>query len=142
MRGRPEVFERGRRLGTDLAFVVARRTAFGSREVSPSLVEFVEQMLAETRVDVIAEFYDTFMDHDKLARLDVLAGVETLVLVGSQDKLTPVEHSREIAAAVPTAQLVVVEGAGHMVQLERAALVNLQLRALLRRAGKAASRTA
>ncbi|MCW2599154.1 MAG: hydrolase or acyltransferase (alpha/beta hydrolase superfamily)-like protein [Frankiales bacterium] len=142
MRDNPEVFERGRRLGTDLAFVAARRTAFGSKEVSPSLVEFVERMLAETPVDVIAEFYDTFMDHDKLAGLGVLADVETLVLVGSQDKLTPVEHSREIAAAVPTAQLVVIEGAGHMVQLERAAMVNLHLRALLRRATRAASRTA
>ena len=142
MRGNPEVFERGRRIGTDLAFVAARRTAFGSSEVSPSLVEFVEQMLADTPVDVIAEFYDTFMDHDKLARLGVLGGVETLVLVGSHDKLTPVEHSRQIAAAVPTAQLVVLEGAGHMVQLERAALVNLHLRALLRRATKAASRSA
>lgn len=142
MRGNPEAFERGRRLGTDLAFVAARRMAFGSNEVSPSLVQFVEEMVAKTRVDVIAEFYETFMDHDKLHRLGVLANVETLVLVGSQDKLTPVEHSREIAAAVPTAQLVVLEGAGHMVQLERAALVNLHLRALLRRATKAASRTA
>jgi pimeloyl-ACP methyl ester carboxylesterase len=142
MRDRPEVFERGRRLGTDLAFVAARRTAFGTNAVSPSLVEFVEQMLAETRVDVIAEFYDTFMDHDKLAELGVLADVETLVLVGSEDKLTPLDHSREIAAAVPAAQLVVIEGAGHMVQLERAAMVNLHLRALLRRATRATSRTA
>ena len=142
MRDKPDVFEKGRRLGTDLAFVGARRIAFGSNEVSPSLVEFVEQMLAANPVDVLAEFYDTFMDHDSLDRLGVLAQVETLVLVGSQDKITPLQHSREIAAAVPTAQLVVVEGAGHMVQLERAALVNLQLRALLRRATRAHSRTA
>jgi pimeloyl-ACP methyl ester carboxylesterase len=142
MRGRPEVFERGRRLGTDLAFVASRRIAFGSNPVGPAMVEFVEQMLAQVPVDVIAEFYDTFMDHDKLDRLGVLGEVETLVLVGSHDRLTPVQHSREIAAAVPTAQLVVVEGAGHMVQLERHALVNLQLRALVRRATKAHRRTA
>lgn len=143
MRGRPELFERGRRLGTDLAFVAARRTAFGSADVSPALVEFVEKMLANTPVEVIAEFYETFMDHDKLDALGVLARVETLVLVGSQDRLTPVSHSRTLAAAVPTAQLVVVEGAGHMVQLERAPLVTLHLRALLRRATKAtASRSA
>ena len=142
MRDRPQVFERGRRLGTDLAFVGTRRIAFGSNEVTPSHVEFVERMLADVPIDVIAEFYDTFMDHDVLDRLGVLAGVETLVLVGSGDKITPVQHSREIAAAVPTAQLVVIEGAGHMVQLERAALVNLQLRALLRRATKAHSRSA
>ncbi|MGZ6827329.1 MAG: alpha/beta fold hydrolase, partial [Mycobacteriales bacterium] len=142
MRGRPEVFERGRRIGTDLAFVASKRLAFGTTPVGPAMVEFVERMLAQVPVDVIAEFYDTFMDHDKLDRLGVLADVETLVLVGSHDRLTPVQHSRDIAAAVPTAQLVVVEGAGHMVQLERHALVTLQLRALVRRATRAQRRSA
>ena len=139
MKGRPAVFERGRRLGTDLAFVATRRAAFGSSDVSPTLVEFVETMTARTRVDVIAEFYDTFVDHDKLAALGVLGDVETLVLVGSRDVITPVEHSRTIAAELPSAQLVVVEGAGHMVMLERAPLVTLHLRALVRRAGRSAS---
>jgi pimeloyl-ACP methyl ester carboxylesterase len=142
MQGRPELFERGRRLGTDLAFVATRKAAFGSTDVSPSLVEFVEKMTADTPVDVIAEFYGTFVDHDKLHALDVLDAVETLVLVGSKDVLTPVDHSRTIAAALPDAQLVVVEGAGHMVQLERSAMVTLHLRALVRRASRAASRTA
>jgi pimeloyl-ACP methyl ester carboxylesterase len=142
MRGNPQAFEKGRKLGTDLAFVASRKVAFGTADVSPAQVEFVERMVAEMPVDVIAEFYDTFMSHDKLDRLTVLADVETLVLVGSRDQLTPVSHSRELAAALPSAQLVVIEGAGHMVQLERAALVNLHLRALLRRATKATSRTA
>ena len=139
LRRRPAVFERGRRLGTDLAFVVSRRAAFGSGPVSPSLVQFVEQMTARTPVDVIAEFVDTFLDHDKLAALDVLTAVPTLILVGSKDLITPVEHSRAIAAALPTAELVVVEGAGHMVQLERAALVTASLRSLLRRADRPVS---
>ena len=142
MRNRPQVFERGRRLGTDLAFLVSRSWAFGTRDVSPSLVEFVERMLANTPVDVIAEFYDTFVDHDKLEALDVLERVETLILVGSKDKLTPLSHSRLMAEALPSAQLVVVEGAGHMVQLERAPLVTLHLRALLRRAATSVARSA
>jgi pimeloyl-ACP methyl ester carboxylesterase len=142
MRGRPELFEGGRRLGTDLAFIASRRAAFGLDDVSPSLVEFVERMTAETKVDVIAEFYDTFMSHDKLSALSVLASVETLILVGSKDVITPVQHSRTMAAALPSAQLVVIEGAGHMVQLERAPMVTLHLRALIRRAGRGASRTA
>jgi pimeloyl-ACP methyl ester carboxylesterase len=140
MRGRPQLFEGGRRLGTDLAFVATRRAAFGLDDVSPSLVEFVEKMTAETPVDVIAEFYDTFMSHDKLEALSVLRDVETLVLVGSRDVITPVAHSRTIAAALPDAQLVVVEGAGHMVQLEKAAMVTLHLRALVRRASRSAAR--
>jgi pimeloyl-ACP methyl ester carboxylesterase len=140
MRGRPQLFEGGRRLGTDLAFVATRRAAFGPDGVSPSLVEFVEKMTADTPVDVIAEFYDTFMEHDKLEALGVLKGVETLVLIGSRDVITPVDHSRTIAAALPDAQLVVVEGAGHMVQLEKPDLVSQQLVALVQRARGAAAR--
>jgi len=142
MRGRPELFDAGRRLGTDVAFLATRRGSFGSKDVPPSLVELTERMIAQTPADVIAEFYDTFVDHDKLHALSVLTDVETLVLVGSEDVVTPVAHSREIAAALPSAQLVVLEGAGHMVQLERHALVTLQLRALVRRATGSRRRTA
>lgn len=142
VRRRPQAFERGRRLGTDLAFLIARHEAFGDRDVSPALVEFVEKMTAATHVEVIAEFYDTFTAHDKLAALDVLRQVPTLVLVGSRDRITPADHSRVIAAALPSAQLVVLEGAGHMVQLERAEMVTLHLRALLRRAAGSVHRTA
>lgn len=142
MRVQPVLFERGRRLGTDVAFLAARRLGFGSKDVPPSLVELTETMIAATPVDVIAEFYATFMDHDLLSALPVLQAVDTLVLVGSEDVLTPVSHSREIASSLPNAQLVVLEGAGHMVQLERPALVTLQLRALVRRATSSRRRTA
>jgi len=141
MRRSPKPFERGRRVGTDLAFLLTRFGGFGDRDVSPSLVQLVEQMTARTPVDVIAEFYDTFTTHDKLKALGVLRDVETLLLVGSKDLMTPVEHSQAMAEVLPSAHLVVVEGAGHMVTLERPALVTLQLRALIARAVRAAART-
>ena len=142
MRRSPAVFERGRRVGTDLAFLVTRLYSFGARDVSPSVIEMVERMAANTPVDVIAEFYDTFVSHDKLNAIGSLAEVEVLVLVGTKDLTTPVEHSRVIAEALPHAQLVVIEGAGHMVQLERAPFVTLHLRALLRRAARAVAHPA
>jgi len=142
MRNRPGTFERTRRLGTDLGFILAKRMAFGTGDVTPSVVEFVETMTAACPVDVIAEFYDTFTSHDKLVALDVLRNVAALVLVGSRDLLTPEAHSRAMAAALPDAQLVVVDGAGHMVQLECAPLVISHLRALLGRVARPAARTA
>ena len=75
MTTRPRPFERGRRAGSDLAFLLTRRGGFGSGDVSPAVVEFVATMAARTPVDVIAEYYDTFMSHDKLAALDVLRPV-------------------------------------------------------------------
>jgi pimeloyl-ACP methyl ester carboxylesterase len=137
LRRQPALFEHGRRLGSDLAFLIARRGAFGSKDVSPKVVEFVEAMTARTPVDVIAEFYDTFVTHDKLAALDVLSDVPTTVLIGSADLVTPLDHSRAIAAALPSAHLVVVEGAGHMVQLERPDVVTRHLVELVERALRA-----
>jgi len=126
---------RTRRLGTDLAFLVTRHGAFGSSDVSPSVVEFTEAMTARCPVDVIAEFYDTFTDHDKLKALDVLRGLEVLLLVGSRDLQTPEEHTRAMAEVLPDAELVVVEGAGHMVALSHPGLVTAHLAGLVRRAG-------
>jgi hypothetical protein len=129
MRARPTVFERGRRMGTDLAFVLARHGAFGSRDVSPSLVQFVERMTAATPVDVIAEFYDTFTTHDKLAALERPARRRDARARRQQGPRDAARPQRGMAAGGPERSFVVVEGAGHMVQLERAALVTLQLRA-------------
>jgi len=137
-RRRPGAFERGRRVGTDLAFLLTRYGAFGDREVSPSLVEFTERMIERTPVEVLVEFYDTFVTHDKLKAIEVLRRVEVLILVGSKDLVTPPDHSRAMAEFLPEASLVVVEGAGHMVLLERAALVTLQLRAWIARTTRAA----
>lgn len=43
----------------------------------------------------------------------------TLALVGRQDLWSPVAQHEEIVALVPGAKLVVIEGAGHMSQMER-----------------------
>lgn len=42
----------------------------------------------------------------------------TLVIVGGEDAWSPVAQHREIAAAIAGAQLVVIEGAGHMLPAE------------------------
>jgi pimeloyl-ACP methyl ester carboxylesterase len=129
-----ELVERGRVLASDVGFLLARRLNFGSRRVSPSLVAFTERMIAATPAEVIADFFPTFVSHDKLSALPVLEGLPTLVLGGESDLLTPIEHSRAIAAALPDAELVVLPGAGHMVMLERHDEVSEALLALVRRA--------
>lgn len=43
----------------------------------------------------------------------------TLVLCGRQDALTPVELHEEMAAAIPSARLVVIENCGHLPPLEK-----------------------
>ncbi|MGW5681778.1 alpha/beta fold hydrolase [Nonomuraea sp. NPDC003754] len=109
---------------------VTRFLAFGPRREH---LRFVNRMIAGTPASVMAGFFHGMLAHDKLAALQALASVETLVLVGALDRLTPPEHSRRIAAALPSARLVVVPGAGHMVGLENPTAVSLELAALLER---------
>lgn len=53
--------------------------------------------------------------------------VPTLVLVGDQDGVTPPEHAREMADAIPGARLVIVPDAGHVSTLEQPEAVNAAL---------------
>ena len=131
---RPGLIDRGRRHRVDLTYIASRRLGFGSDKVSPSLVHFLERMVAATPVDVIAAFLPTFLSHDKLKALGVLRHLPVLILVGEADLVTPVDHSEEIAASLPDAEFVVVPKAGHMVNMERPDVVNRQLRRLAARA--------
>jgi pimeloyl-ACP methyl ester carboxylesterase len=130
---RADLIEQGRRAGSNAAFLAVRRFSFGS-PVPPSLVEFMERMVAHTHIEVMTEFFDTFLGHDKLHALDALSGVETLVLCGDHDLLTPASNSEAMAEAMPHAELRIVTRAGHMVMLERPDEVNTALRILVERA--------
>ena len=50
--------------------------------------------------------------------------VSTLVVGGSEDPATPLPKLEAIAAEIPKAQLVVLEGARHLVNVEHAAAFN------------------
>jgi pimeloyl-ACP methyl ester carboxylesterase len=141
VRSRASLLENNRELGTDFAFMATRYLSYGSN-VPPSLVVFMEQMLNNTSVEVMAEFFDTFLSHDKLKALDVLRAVPVLVSCGDRDRMTPLSHSKVIADALPDAELQVIDGAGHMALIDRYPAVNRALRQLLARATEAPSAVA
>jgi pimeloyl-ACP methyl ester carboxylesterase len=128
----PRLVELGRRTGNDLEYVLTRMYSFSS-SVPPATIDFVRQMNAATPIEVVADFFPAFDDHDKFEALPVLRRVPTLVLVGEDDKLTPAEHSREIAELVPEAELLVLPDRGHMVMLEEPDTVDAALLRLLDR---------
>jgi pimeloyl-ACP methyl ester carboxylesterase len=79
-------------------------------------------------------FYATFLEHDETASLPVLGRVPVTVVAGSDDRLTPAAHGRRMAGQLgANAELVVVPGAGHSVNLTRTSVVNDALLALLER---------
>ena len=59
--------------------------------------------------------------------------VPTLVVVGSDDEYTPVSDAEYMHAQLPDSTLTVVEGAGHMPNLERPEEFDAALAAFLRR---------
>ncbi|MFF7210427.1 alpha/beta fold hydrolase [Streptomyces sp. NPDC008238] len=131
-----DLVERGRRATADLFAGIIKRYSFGS-EVDPGVARFAERMIESTPIDVVAEFYPAFTEHEKSEALDVLDGLPGLVLAGDKDLLTPSEHSRAIAERLPDTELVVVPGAGHLVMLEHPELVSTHLAALLAEAADA-----
>jgi pimeloyl-ACP methyl ester carboxylesterase len=133
---RAAVVERGRALGHDLSFALTRRYSFAS-DVPPSYVEWTSDMLAATPIDVVADFFPDFDKHDRLAALAALRDVETLVMVGRQDKVTPLKHSEAIADELPNARLVVLEDCGHMLVFEHHDVVTDALHGLVERATEA-----
>ncbi|MFE2532942.1 alpha/beta fold hydrolase [Streptomyces sp. NPDC059371] len=127
--------ERGRRATADLFAGVIKRYSFAGRDVDPAVERFAERMIEGTPIDVVAEFYPAFTEHDKAAALAGFAEMPVLVLAGVKDLVTPSEHSEAIADLLPDAELVLVPDAGHLVMLEHPEVVIDRLADLLVRAG-------
>ncbi|MET8452455.1 alpha/beta fold hydrolase [Streptomyces sp. NPDC005209] len=127
--------EKGRRATADLFAGIIKRYSFATRDVDPAVERFAERMIESTPIDVVAEFYPAFTDHDKTEALAFFRDMPVLVLAGVKDLVTPSEHSEAIADLLPDAELVLVPDAGHLVMLEHPEVVTDRLADLLTRAG-------
>lgn len=132
---RAELVEKGRQATADLFAGIIKRYSFHGRDVDPAVARFAERMIEGTPIDVVAEFYPAFSDHEKTAALKTFRDLPVLVLAGTGDLVTPSEHSEAIARELPEAELVLVPDAGHLVMLEHPEVVTDRLADLLTRAG-------
>ncbi|WP_298178409.1 alpha/beta hydrolase [Saccharomonospora sp.] len=131
----PGFVEFVRAAGGQLTRAAVRRLAFGNRDVDSRLVDFMIDMLGDTQVRQLAHFVDTLGSHNRYAALAGLKHTEVVVIGGDADRMTPFVHAERMAAELPGARLVRVEGAGHMVHLEEPTVVNRHLADLVRRCG-------
>ena len=128
------LLERFRRRGTAIGRRVTRRLLFGPDDADLANVRLVQELLEEIPWPIVMAFYATFLDHDETAALEVLRRVPVTVVAATHDRLTPAAHGRHIAEVLgETADLVVVPGAGHSVNLTRAEVVDRALLDLLDR---------
>lgn len=130
----PKTVHRTRGLARAVIAPILRAASYGDEKVSPSVVAFSEKMMHDTPIDTLVEFLHALEVHDETAALPTLAKIPTLIACGDRDLLTPKEASQEMAAALPKAELVIVPGAGHLVQLEQPEIIDDALVRLVERA--------
>lgn len=130
----PGVIQRGRGVARSVLSPILQAASFGNSAVSPSVARYAEQMIHDTPVTTMVGFLHALGVHNEADGLPVLAKLPTLVASGSADSLTTPEHSEEMAAVLPKAELLVVGGAGHLVQMEQPDPIDEALVRLVERA--------
>lgn len=85
---------------------------------SSSLATYSRQALAGARFDMEHDIEDIF--------------APTLVIHGDEDRYVPLANAEALAGALPEARLEVIEGAGHLVFIEKSAQVNQKIIAFLK----------
>jgi pimeloyl-ACP methyl ester carboxylesterase len=113
---------------------VVRGLLYGADATDAVVGQGAEIMHASSVRSFVA-FYPALGEHDQREGLGALTRVPVEVLVGEEDKLTPVSHSRRLTEVLPDAVLHVEPRCGHMLPQERPALVASSLRRLLAAAG-------
>jgi pimeloyl-ACP methyl ester carboxylesterase len=109
---------------------VVRGLLYGA-DASDAVVLRGAEIMHASSVRAFATFYPALGEHEKRDGLGALTRVPVEVLVGEEDKLTPVRHSRQLAEVLPDAVLHVEPRCGHMLPQERPRLVATALRRLL-----------
>ncbi|MFX4272299.1 alpha/beta fold hydrolase [Propionibacteriaceae bacterium Y1685] len=130
----PRVVEGSRRAGTDLGWVVTKQMAYGRDDVPGSYVDFMTEMLGDTPMSVIGDYYPAIGEVDEMAALEVLSRVETAVIGGRSDVITPVEHTERIIERLPGADARILDDCGHMGIIEHHEEFNEVLGAMVTRA--------
>ena len=130
----PKTVHRTRGAAKSVIAPILRAASYGDEKVSASVVAFSEKMMHGTPIATLVEFLHALEVHDEDAGLRTLTKVPTLIACGDRDLITPVEHSEAMAAALPKSELVIVGGAGHLVQLEQPEVIDDALVRLVERA--------
>jgi proline iminopeptidase len=112
------------------------------REILPLYDHHYDPAAVEAKVDATFYRYETHnyafavnqRHYDIKARLPEIS-CPTLVTVGRDDWITPVDSSETITALIPDARLVVFEKSGHSPQIEEADLWRQTVRDFLREVG-------
>ncbi|MGZ4104964.1 MAG: alpha/beta fold hydrolase [Actinomycetota bacterium] len=127
--GRADHVERFRTRASNLVYLFTRLMGFG-KNPSPTQVAFIDRLLAQVPSHVWVSLIPAMVGMDVSENLPLIT-VPTKVIVGENDRITPISSAERIANAIPNADLVVFPDTGHVPMLERASHFNDLLRRFL-----------
>jgi pimeloyl-ACP methyl ester carboxylesterase len=109
---------------------IVRGLLYGA-DATEAMVRRGAEIMHASSVRAFVTFYPALGEHEKRDGLAALTRVPVEVLVGEEDKLTPVSHSRQLVEVLPDAVLHVEPRCGHMLPQERPELVAASVRRLV-----------
>lgn len=104
-----------------------------ANRAKPEIYEPLQRMNAEAGQDVFDAQIHALLNRPEVESLLPQIACPTLVMTGELDTWSGPEQHRLIAAAIPNSELVIVPGAGHMIQLEAPDAVNSAIARWLQR---------
>ena len=105
------------------------------RLTDAALIESIVAMQARHSADIFAAQIRALLARPDAGELLNGIRVPTLVLTGQQDSWSPPQRHRDMAAAIPGSELVLVDECGHMSSMEQPAAVTNALLSWLARIG-------
>ncbi len=104
-----------------------------ANRAKPEIYEPLHQMNVEAGQEVFDAQIHALLNRPEVESLLPQIACPTLVMTGELDTWSGPEQHRQIAAAIPNSELVIVPGAGHMIQLEAPEAVNAAIARWLQR---------
>lgn len=101
-----------------------------SPNTDPEVVKWAVEDLTKNRRRDYLTIVRTLARYDASDKLHMIK-IPMLIIVGDRDERTPPEFARKIHEKVPHSKLVIVEGHGHYVLLERPDIVNKEILSFL-----------
>lgn len=89
-----------------------------SSNVDPRVKELAVQQMAETRQTVLYGDFLACDEFDVMERVDKI-DIPTLIICGSQDRMTPPSRSTYLHEQIESSQMHILEDTGHMAMIEQ-----------------------
>lgn len=129
LRVHPDIFASIRRGDVAAAGQIISRWSY-SQAAMPATVAQGAEAFARNRASVLEGDFLACDAFDMMQDISTIR-VPTLVICGEDDRLTPMKYARFLQARIPGAALTAVQGAGHMVMLEKPGEFNRALMSFL-----------